>query len=63
MNLVKNVDYSVAMGLSGVLKAHRSSVICCQSESVINVLTTVHEESLPLYNLQSLEQAIIETKC
>ena len=63
MKLVKNVDYSAALGLSGVLKAHRSAVICCQSESVNSILNTVHGEILPLYNLQSVEQAIIETKC
>ena len=63
MKLVKNVDYSAALSLSGVVKAHRSAVICCQSESVNSILNTVHGEILPLYNLQSVEQAIIETKC
>ena len=67
MTQVKSTDYSVAVGLSGVLKAHKnksgSVVICCSSNSVIGVLNSVYDEKEPLHVLSTLDQAFLETNC
>ena len=67
LSLVKSVDYSVALGLSGVLKSHEnkdgSTVICCKANSVIDVLRSVHDQKVPFHAVFSLDQAIMETKC
>ena len=67
MTLVKSTDYSVAVGLSGVLKAVKnksgSAVICCKNSSVINVLKSVQDEKDPLQVFPTLEQSMIENNC
>ena len=67
MGLVQSIDYSAALGLSGVLKSYESksgsAVICCKSNSVIDVLNSVHDDKVPLHTLHTLDQAIMETKC
>ena len=67
MTQVKSTDYSVAVGLSGVLKTHKnksgSVAICCSSNSVIGVLNSVHDEKEPLNVLSTLDQALLETNC
>ena len=67
MSLVKNVDYSAALGLSGVLKSHEnksgSTVICCKDNSVIDVLRSVHDEKITLHAVNTIDQAVMETKC
>ena len=67
MSLVQSVDYSAALGLSGVIKSYGnkcgSVAICCKSNSVIDVLNSIHGDKVPLHTLHTLDQAIIETKC
>ena len=67
MTLVKSTDYSVAVGLSGVLKAHKNksgcAAICCSSNSVISVFNSIHDEKEPLHVLRTLDQALEETHC
>ena len=67
MTLVQSTDYSVALGLTGVIKAHKSksgsAVICCTSNSVIGVLNSVHDDKQPLHVLSTLDQALVETNC
>ena len=67
MSLVQSVDYSAALGLSGVIKSYEnkcgSVAICCKSNSVIDVLNSVHDDKVPLHTLDTLDQAIMETKC
>ena len=67
MSQVQSVDYSAALGLSGVIKSHESKcgsvVICCNSNSVMDVLSSVHEDKIPLRAHHTLDQAIMETKC
>ena len=67
MSQVRNIDYSVAAGLSGVIKDYKkrngTTVICGASNSVMQVLHSVQEdkEDLPVFN--SVDQAVIETSC
>ena len=65
MSLVKSMDYTVASGLSGVIKdCKKKSLIvalCCVNGSVIQVLNSVHDKDLQTYS--SVDVAVQDTNC
>merc|ERR1711976_882683 len=54
MSLVKSLDYTVASGLSGVVKDCKKKslnvALCCANASVLRVLNSVHDIELQTYS-------------
>ena len=65
MSLVRNIDYTVASGLIGVInemkKKSKTLVICCANVNVLPVLESIQDKDLPTF--ATVEHAIIETSC
>ena len=65
LGLVRSMDYTMAAGLSGVVKDCKKKslhvALCCVNGSVLQVLNSVHDKELQTYS--SVDVAIQETNC
>ena len=65
MTLVKSIDYTAALGISGLTKDLKkksySVVVCCANSSVLQVLSSADDTDLPHYD--SLDNALTDNNC